>query len=246
MQEFTAPINGNYKLEVWGAQGEGSGGKGGYTCGYKSLNVSNNLYVCVGGRCQYPILPYNGGGVAWKNSTEYCRGGGYGGGASHIATTNRGELKNYVNNQSEVLLVAGGGGGFDGGKPGVGGGESGTQGSYADSQGTSSSGGKSAILGGNGPTIVVVDGSFGQGGYAIGTWNNIADNGGTGGGGWYGGGGSATAGSGGGGSGHINTTLITNGVTIAGDQTFPSPSGGTETGHAGTGHAIITWRQLPQ
>ena len=153
-------------------------------------------------------------------------------------------LKNYVNNQSEVLLVAGGGGGADGGEPGVGGGESGTQGSYADSQGTSSSGGKSAILGGNGPTIVV-DGSFGQGGYAIGTWNNIVDNGGTGGGGWYGGGGSATAGSGGGGSGHINTTLITNGVTIAGDQTFPSPSGGTETGHAGTGHAIITWQQLP-
>ncbi|WP_036886919.1 glycine rich domain-containing protein, partial [Segatella albensis] len=49
----------------------------------------------------------------------------------------------------------------------------------------------------------------------------------------------------GGGSGHINTTLITNGATIAGDQTFPSPSGGTETGHTGNGYCIITWQQLP-
>ena len=40
--------------------------------------------------------------------------------------------------------------------------------------------------------------------------------------------------------------LITNGETIVGDQTFPSPSGGTETGHEGDGYAIIIWRQLPQ
>ena len=244
MQTFTTPVSGDYKLEVWGAQGGDGGGKGGYACGYKVLNMSNNLYICVGCGHNNSILPYNGGGVPWVNLTSYCLRGGFGGGASHIASTNRGELKYYINNQSEVLLVAGGGGGSDFGQSGgAGGGESGIQGSYANSQGTSSSGGIS--MNNYGTTIALIDGSFGQGGYAIGTWNGEADNGGCGGGGWYGGGGSATAGAGGGGSGHINTTLITNGATIAGDQTFPSPSGGTETGHSGDGYAIITWRQLP-
>ena len=168
--------------------------------------MDDKLYVCVGG------IPYNGGGSPMKNSTEKYSGGADGGGASHVATTNRGELKNYKSYQSEVLLVAGGGGGLDfSGTPGDGGGESGSQGTLTNSQGTSNSGGISVMNSGDGPNIIAVNGSFGQGGYAVGTWHNNADAGGCGGGGWYGGGGISTAGCGGGGSGHINTALIESG-----------------------------------
>ena len=57
-----------------------------------------------------------------------------------------------------------------------------------------------------------------------------------GGGGWYGGGGGRDLT--GGGSGHIGESV--SGSTIAGNTTFKSPYGGTETGHAGNGYAIIT------
>ena len=213
VQTFTVTSAGKYKIEVYGSQGGNSsgsvaGGKGGYSKGiFKNvLSEGAKLYVCVGG------VPYNGGGVPIKNSTQNYSGGAYGGGASHVATTNRGELKNYKSYQSEVLLVAGGGGGLDfSGTPGDGGGESGTQGTLTNSQGTSNSGGISVMNSGDGPNIIAVNGSFGQGGYAVGTWHNNADAGGCGGGGWYGGGGISTAGCGGGGSGHINTALIESG-----------------------------------
>ena len=37
VQTFTAPSATTYKLEVWGAQGGGNGGKGGYSIGNISL-----------------------------------------------------------------------------------------------------------------------------------------------------------------------------------------------------------------
>lgn len=43
---------------------------------------------------------------------------------------------------------------------------------------------------------------------------------------------------GGGGSGYVGG--VTNGQTIAGNQSFPAPGGGTETGHSGNGYARIT------
>lgn len=67
---------------------------------------------------------------------------------------------------------------------------------------------------------------------------------GGGGGGYYGGGGGGKNGSldryggGGGGSGYIGG--VTNGQTIAGNQSFTAPGGGTETGHSGNGYARIT------
>ena len=56
VQTFTAPVSTTYKLEVWGAQGGAShndngyvdqGGKGGYSKGSLSLNISSNLYIYV-------------------------------------------------------------------------------------------------------------------------------------------------------------------------------------------------------
>ena len=70
---------------------------------------------------------------------------------------------------------------------------------------------------------------------------------GGGGGGLYGGlspenSGTNTNQSGGGGSGYVNAKLLNdNAKTIGGNQSFLSPSGVSETGHAGNGAALITW-----
>lgn len=76
---------------------------------------------------------------------------------------------------------------------------------------------------------------------------------GAGGGGWYGGGAGWPAG---GGSGYVYTAssatnypsgcllnsshYLSNAQTIAGNQSFPAPGGGNETGHSGNGYARIT------
>lgn len=87
---------------------------------------------------------------------------------------------------------------------------------------------------------VVVNGSFGQGGSGYLMNGSVKDYGGGGGGGWYGGGGTSYAGAGGGGSGHVNSSVLTDAVTIAGNESFVAPSGKNETGHSESGYAIIT------
>lgn len=91
--------------------------------------------------------------------------------------------------------------------------------------------------------------AFGQGqtgrNGTIKTQNGGEGNGG-GGGGLYGGfspeaQGSKTNCPGGGGSGYVNKKLLVNSETIAGNQSFLSPSGVSETGHAGHGAALISW-----
>jgi len=253
VQTFTAPITTNYKLEVWGAQGDRwntiPGGKGGYTRGIYSINREQNIYIAVGGYGGYTTR-WNGGGIG-SNS---CAGGG----ATSIQTSliSDGQLYRYESvKNTDVLIVAGGGGGSEWyyslsdiitPTGGAGGGMAGVDGSTGYIPGDSCPGGKGGTQDAGGKSTglrssqSIVDGSFGKGGYSSG-----GDGGGQGGGGWYGGGAADLAGGGGGGSGHINTLLISNGVTIAGDQTFPSPSGGTETGHEGDGFCIITWQQLP-
>ncbi len=198
VQSYTVPITGIYKLEVWGAQAGGS--YGGYAFGNIILNGGTNLYIGVGGAGQTNI---NGSIISNPLSAGY-NGGGYGqcggGGATHIALTNRGVLKNYISNQNEVLIVAGGGGGSDGNanssNGGSGGGLNGGDAVNGGAGGTQTAGGSG-----------IGSGSFGQGG-DIETTND--DSAGAGGGGWYGGGSSTQPciGSGGGGSGHLNSSLI--------------------------------------
>ena len=252
MQTFTAPLNTTYKIECWGASGEyynnKVGGKGGYSIGYKSLGASNNLYVCVGSKGGDNLGNtggnggYNGGGNGGDGYPDFVGGSG-GGGATHIAiTSNRGELKNYKDYyQSELLLVAGGGGGRAANVSvcGVGGG----------------------LNGGNAYSsydVYTITGASQNTGYAFGQGQDGiskilrpscgAEGNGGGGGGFYGGPASQETGEfsdcgGAGGSGYVGSVI--NGETIAGDQTFPSPNGGTETGHSGNVYWIITWQQLP-
>jgi hypothetical protein len=217
VQSYTVPLTGIYKIECWGAQGGGNGGYGGYSYGNIKLSQNTILYICVGGYEAYkrftgahnPYNTYNGGGI----------GDSGGGGATHVSTMNRGELRNYASNQETVLIVAGGGGGVEwGGHGGNGGGLIGNDG---DSQAISNFPASASAIGGSqtsGGTSVaqsesiypgpntLVNGSFGQGGY--GYENSITDYGAGGGGGWYGGGGTSWSGAGGGGSGHLGSTLI--------------------------------------
>ena len=248
-------------MEVWGAQGGkgpvGGGrppssfddtvGKGGFSQGLTTLSSSQSLYVCVGGKGGYGDTAsggYNGGGSARSDTdTDGCYDSG-GGGATHIATLS-GILSSLSNSRNSILIVAGGGAGHWGVlddvavagyhgtyQTGVGGGETGLfmqNNSWSSSHcGTQISGGSTNYwANGNGSA-----GSFGQGGSTSGGSGCMVG----GGGGWYGGGGGRDLT--GGGSGHIGESV--SGSTIAGNTTFKSPYGGTETGHAGNGYAIIT------
>ena len=241
VETFTVPTgcNGVYKLEVWGAEGGGhpqddsygnkgnKGGLGGYSYGNISLSSGTNLYIAVGGLGHNQNTHhngdggYNGGGTGGSYQGSSIGSGG--GGATHIATTNYGELFNYYtesnNNLNDILIVAGGGGGSDDiyNSPTIGGSGGGLTGGngqhWLDSEGRvspdhSQAGGTQSC---SPYTLSNNKQGFGRGGNG----QTDADAGG-GGGGWCGG----TAAwwstvenhnaAGGGGSGHINTNYLTN------------------------------------
>ena len=242
-----------------------TGGRGGYSIGSKPLNKNNKLYLVVGGKGGSTSSPrgiadggYNGGG---KGSTDGDKdnneGAAAGGGATHIATTT-GTLHSLVSSKSSVLIVAGGGGGaaylFPSDYGGVGAGGTWNDlvtgwninqpltalyGGYGG--GNSGQTTYSGITKGGGQT-----GSntyFGVGQDGVSTTDNTGGIGGCGG-GYYGGtitsdNISALSVSGSGGSGYIGG--VNNGRVIAGNESMPSPTGGTETGHSGNGYCKITW-----
>lgn len=258
-KSITLP-KGTYKLECWGAQGGNGtaspsndsqlfGGKGGYSYGVFSPTSNTVLYLYSGGQgatatdstLSGPNGGYNGGGAGSRNGSNNSntQTSGGGGGATHIAITS-GLLNTLSSSTASILLIAGGGGGAGGwygsfstqsSDGGYGGGNSG--GSAANGGGYSVSGGTQ--LSGY---------SFGQGASA----STHLDQGG-GGGGYYGG--YCSTGSsdnsicgGGGGSGYINTSKLTSASTIAGNTSFTSPTGTTETGHSGNGYIRITVQSI--
>lgn len=230
LQIFSAPYDGLYKIECWGAQGanddSGVGGKGGYTRIYKHLNKDEQLYIYVGekgGASKVQDAGYNGGGAGGNYEGNY---GGGGGGATHIATLPRGVLKNYSSYKFEILTVAaGGGGGGGGGNNSIGGAGGGLNGSAGG--GESGGGGTQTASAGNGAA-----GGFGYGG-------NSKYNNGAGGGGWYGGRGANGYAGGGGGGG---SSYIGDGAPIVyKGQTFtPTTEGGVKEGN---GEVKITMLQ---
>ena len=244
-ESFTVPVDGIYTLECWGA-GESQGGK---SCGDYQAPKNQVLYICVGGkgsegdRAQIGIGGYNGGGnggsaVVNDKGQPLKRGDG-GSGATHICLVD-GVLSNlktaYENNQ--LLMVAGGQGGaqYKPTCPGLfGGGREGGRPTNSAGQTFDAANQLTGYAFGQGQT--------GRDG-TIKTQNGGEGNGG-GGGGLYGGyspqvPGNKTNSPGGGGSGYVNPQLV-NAETIAGNQSFLSPSGVSETGHAGDGAALITW-----
>ena len=202
-QIFTAPADGYYKLETWGAQGgthsTSIGGYGGYSVGVVKLSQGQQLYINVGGTTDSSSGGYNGGGTGVNNPYGTGRGGG---GATHISTST-GLLSAKSSQKDTILIVSGGGGGgaswtngdqyYSGGS---GGGISGVTGNKHTS-GTTTTGGTQTS-----------GGSFGRGDNGTSGWAGGAGSG------YYGGtSGSSTAGAGG--SGYIaNSSLLTyDGVT---------------------------------
>ena len=238
-ESFTVPVDGTYTLECWGA-GHSQGGK---SEGDYHATKNQILYICVGGKgtqgnpANLGVGGYNGGGNGGWAGSGYDRGSG-GSGATHICLQD-GVLKDLKNayDNNKLLMVAGGQGGKVGpyGIGGYGGGIVGCKPIclYSDtnfSEATQSTGY-----------------AFGQGEKGRdGTANSGGNEGGGGGGGGLYGGfapqnlGPWTNHTGGGGSGYVNAKLVT-GKTIAGNESFLSPSGVLETGHAGNGAARITW-----
>ena len=245
-EEFTVPVNGDYKLQCWGASGWANKGLGGYVEGSKDYSKGFNLYICVGGTRNF-----------WNNNPEWSGLGlksrcGIGGGCTSITTTivGDGQLKRYINvKDTEVVMVAGGGGGFDtDGSAGSGGGENGQSGKKGGKfihGGSQTKGGETTSYGYTNCSLF--HGNFGFGG--CGNQRGTGDYGGQGGGGWYGGGGSSKTGGAGGGSSYFSkdTNLLSQGKTIAGyddgttKELQPTPDGnGTQRGHTGHGVCIIT------
>jgi len=215
-------------------------GRGGYSYGNYSMNKNQAIYIAVGGKGEDGKVGsrttggWNGGGDGeWDHCDNECMGAG--GGCTSIQKTLKsdGRLKFYESvKNSDVLIVAGGAGG---GSEKYGGGTVGDISSYNINNGLEVYEKQATQTSGY---------AFGQGQSAPSTITYNSEMPG-GGGGWYGGYTviptvSNTYATAGGGSGHIGT-MLTNGVTIAGNQSFPSPTGGTETGHSGNGNAKITW-----
>ena len=244
--EYIAPITGEYKLQVWGAQGgyrtnSEMGGKGGYSEGIITLQENEKIYVYVGGSGNTGGAAggFNGGG----SKTTYPGGGG--------AT----DIRVNGNTLYNRIIVAGGGG-SDGAStfPGKAGGGlvgiTATETNYC-------SGGE-----GGTQTTAGTRGDFGlggSGGYNAAGWGG-GGFGGAGGGGWYGGGGANPDRSdddrgGGGGSGFVydgtntvptgydvGTHILTSSKTLDGTSNeIPTYDGtGTMTGNSGDGYARVT------
>ena len=244
-ESFMVPADGTYTLECWGA-GHSKGGK---SLGDYQAPKNQILYICVGGkgkvgdRVNKGTGGYNGGGdggtaVVNDKGQPLKRGDG-GSGATHICLKD-GVLKDLKDayDQNLLLMVAGGqggaqypegsglfGGGAEGGKP-------------------TNKAGKVFKAATQSYGYAFGQGQTGRNG-TKGTQNGGEGNGG-GGGGLYGGyapidTGNGTNCPGGGGSGYVNNRLLVKCETIAGDRSFLSPSGVSETGHAGDGAALITW-----
>ena len=132
-QIFTAPQDGKYEIELWGASGGfydgGAGGYGGYTKGTITLSKGEILYVYVGeGGTQGTAgvaatstvgqgakATFNGGGKggnAGGGSYPYQNyaGGFSGGGATDIRLVSG--TWNDITSLRSRIMVAGGGGGF--------------------------------------------------------------------------------------------------------------------------------------
>ena len=209
-QEYIVALDGNYKIEAWGAQGGGStGGKGAYSSGVIRLVKGEVLKVYVGGAGNSTGAGgYNGGGNAGVLVTNNDGGGG----ATDVRFAN-----NTINDR--ILVAAGGGGANANGSNtagigitgGAGGGLEGYQGSstivkMSGTGGTQVSGG----IRGNTSRSPGTNGNFYSGGVGTASKSTPTVSGGSGGGaGYYGGGSgegcsSRCGGSAGGGSSYIS------------------------------------------
>ena len=118
-QTFTVPCDGEYKVELWGAQGKGTnGGYGSYTKGNIELLIDNNLYLYIGEvgiaaniNRAYGTYGYNGGSGGNYTCYSYHNKGGayndYGGGATDIRLV-KGNWNDFSSLKERIMVAAGG------------------------------------------------------------------------------------------------------------------------------------------
>lgn len=113
-QTFTAPEDGLYRFETWGAQGGNDGGNGAYAAGLTYLNKGRIIYLYVGekGKNNSMTPTFNGGGAgsgakASDGGDKKDNAGGSGGGASDIRLMIG---DNTTAHASRIMVAAGGGG----------------------------------------------------------------------------------------------------------------------------------------
>lgn len=121
VQTFTAPNDGNYQIQLWGARGGNFvgvkeypktyyGGKGAYTTGNIDLKKGDVLYIYVGEKGSdsngFERGTFNGGGGLKTSESLYGRTGG---GATDVRLTG-GNWDNFDSLKSRIMVAAGGGG----------------------------------------------------------------------------------------------------------------------------------------
>ena len=238
-QEFTTPISGTYKIELWGASGSINPSNyhqsytkapGAYTSGTINIDANQKLYIYIGeegkegpGVChsdhykRYLSNTFNGGG-ALDSFAE----GGSGGSATDIRLVN-GNWNSSSSLNSRIMVAAGGAASGGWGIGGAGGGLIGIDGNITPTAtntsqeytiatgGTQFDGGKFTVYlqNSNAEFTTNTIGSFGIGGKGAGKECSGAG----GGSGYYGGAGARNMGGAGGGSsfisGHTGSVAIT-------------------------------------
>ena len=120
-QTFVAPDNGDYIIELWGAQGNhanrgrSNGGKGAYTYGIINLQKDEKLYVYVGEHRNDRSASFNAG-TTGGSSSDTTNGGstnGYGGGGATDVRLVSGTWSDAASLRSRIMVAAGGGGASD-------------------------------------------------------------------------------------------------------------------------------------
>ena len=117
IQQWSAPVNGLYRLQAWGAEGGGTssvlGGSGAYVTGNIQLPKNQMLYIAVGSKgganMSSETAAFNNGAIPSAGSSEKYNGGG-----STDFRLNSGNGIWYDNNSLQSrIMVAGAGGGAE-------------------------------------------------------------------------------------------------------------------------------------
>lgn len=216
---------------LWGAAGgngsystSGSSGAGGFAKGTVTLQPGTTYYLYVGeGGFGPSTASYGAGGLGgWPNGGYGTSGDATGAGGGGMTMLSKAVFSTGMSD-SDILLIAGAGGGSTGyaGAAGAGGGSNGQNGAVSSTGGTQSAGG-------------TYNGAKLTGGNATGSRTSGSDDGGGGGGGYYGGGGGTSdARPGAGGSGYYNSSLVTSATLTTGSTTTaPNPDSTLQAGYA--------------
>ncbi|MDR1363553.1 MAG: hypothetical protein LBJ35_05835 [Spirochaetaceae bacterium] len=263
-QTWTAPKDGIYKIEVWGAgRSETGNGRGGYIGGNIQLSEGDKLYIYCGGQGvelgnnMDAAGGWNGGGSNGGKAASGNSGGG-GHGATDIRTTG-GDWNNAQSLASRILVAGGGGGGAYGRNPqntnnggysvagngGYGKKSGGDGAAFVNTSIVAKGGGESADATATGGGNAGAPGAGGKGGLLA---TASTRGGGGGGGGYYGGaGGGIAAGgnacAGGGGSSWAKTSGEASDLKFIETSIVPNSDAAKEGGGAWTnaGKAVITF-----